>query len=375
MVRLIVRKKMHVGPLRRELVPGMVVEYDEGSGVVRIDGQVLHPQSVIDGGDAVRMLIRLAKSKPEDPCIEVVGEVEEPPFTLAEGEAEEEAEEPSNLETVPLLTMPILGCMKAGIEFLEAKGVKSPKWVATNPEQTAFMEGFGDLVEDLAIPEMQSIADTDAKIVNGFLRGLGFDIKVKQVAGDGFMMASVFDLALTWVQKGTPTIVNRGGKHYPAFRVRHGVVVAEDARIHPFPVIRVNTKSGDQVCITPIDKADDDLFLMVAALREVRKMSHAYDGAVIPMIDLDFRPYLGWLNGMKLAEWSVLDAVQQIKFRMNEEGARAAAAAGMAMSRGISLKPYVVEQPFLLWIERDGLGFPLFTAVLCEDCWKGPAEL
>jgi hypothetical protein len=48
----------------------------------------------------------------------------------------------------------------------------------------------------------------------------------------------------------------------------------------------------------------------------------------------------------------------------------------MTVARGISFnRPHIIDRPFLLWIKRNGLEFPLFAALLCEDVWKEPKEL
>jgi len=119
------------------------------------------------------------------------------------------------------------------------------------------------------------------------------------------------------------------------------------------------------------------IFLKVAELERVKATSHNYSGASFPMIDLDVKPDISWIKGLRIGvDYWVDQAIQQTKFRMNEFGARAQSAVGMTLRcKGAGPGPHVIDRPFLLWIQRDGMQFPLFAAVLCEDSWKEPAKL
>lgn len=376
MVKLLIRKPMHVGALRRGLRAGAVVEYDENTGIVKIDGQVVHPKSIIDGGEAVRSLVRMAEAKPEDPCVQIV-EVEtlQEKVALEYAEGELESEEDSGVASDVLCVLPVLGCLKAFKEFTEAKAGNGQEVLfrPVNEKQTDFLDYYGDLADDDMPAELFSIADEDAEVVQAFLKGFGFDIRLQ--GGDGVHLGSVLDVLLKWVQSGVKTVIRtKAGKEYPGFKLSHGVVVSEDKSLHPYPVIRVNTKSGDQVCISPVAE-DGDLFLMVDELRRVRQMSHSFEGVCLPSVDMEGDIDLSWLKGFGMSGLQVSEAIQKFRFKMNEEGARAQSAVGMSVKRGLPPPPYVVNRPFLLWIEREGMGVPLFAAVIGEEYWKEPASL
>jgi hypothetical protein len=120
------------------------------------------------------------------------------------------------------------------------------------------------------------------------------------------------------------------------------------------------------------------LFLKVAELERVKATSHNFEGVQFPMVDLDVYPDISLIQGLGIgAGYHVGTALQQTRFRMNEHGARAQSASAMAISRGISrvVPPHVINRPFLLWIKRDGLDFPIFASLLCEDVWSEPKEL
>jgi hypothetical protein len=64
---------------------------------------------------------------------------------------------------------------------------------------------------------------------------------------------------------------------------------------------------------------------------------------------------------------------------MNEVGARAESAVMLqvaAVAIGPEPKPdHVIDRPFLVWFERDGLSRPLFAAYVVEDEWRNPGAI
>ena len=64
---------------------------------------------------------------------------------------------------------------------------------------------------------------------------------------------------------------------------------------------------------------------------------------------------------------------------MNEFGARAESAAFEVLegaAGSITVKPpHVIDRPFLIWFERQGLAKPLFVGHITEDDWRNPGTL
>ena len=70
----------------------------------------------------------------------------------------------------------------------------------------------------------------------------------------------------------------------------------------------------------------------------------------------------------------IAQALYQHRLRMNEVGARAQAAAALGMSRGISMEePVMINGPFIVWFEKDGV-IP-FSAHITEEHMKKPGNL
>ena len=63
---------------------------------------------------------------------------------------------------------------------------------------------------------------------------------------------------------------------------------------------------------------------------------------------------------------------------MNEIGARAQSAVAMTLRCASVMaepKPIVIDRPFLLWIDRQGVDTPLFSGIFAEDVWEEPEGL
>lgn len=80
---------------------------------------------------------------------------------------------------------------------------------------------------------------------------------------------------------------------------------------------------------------------------------------------------LEWMQGLSLdSERFIQEAIQQIKFRLNQDGAVVKSATVLNVSGCVDFAPkseYVFDEPFFLWMVRDGLRYPWFSAYLNYD--------
>jgi len=158
--------------------------------------------------------------------------------------------------------------------------------------------------------------------------------------------------------------------------------VLQNARVHNHSVARITTKSGDKVYITPVDGLPQGRFALESKIRSImmglEHDDHRYEGVVFPMVDYDRQPDISFLQGLNTNTvdpgYYVVQAVQQTKFRMNEVGAHVQSAASMSVrcKSANFEQPFVIDQPFLLWIMREGVSIPLFGGVFAEDVWTDP---
>ena len=371
--RYVIKKGMHLGPLRREIRVDSIIEWEPLTETLKIDGHRIDRGRGIEPGEAMRQLRLLSERNPNDA-----------PMELLELTSEQ-VDSTKHLSTSSLCVLPILGCLTAAEVYLENKLAIPPELTPVTDQQGTFLEMFEDLMHDVqSVPELESRADQDEKVINAWLRERGFDIQLSPNPDpQGFAVASIFDILLNWLHAGTKTyVVDRNQNDHMGVSMKGGVAVAHMVALHPHPVVRIATKSGDTVCMSMVDDIPDDiagLFLKIADLERVKATSYNYKGVVFPMVDMNIRNDISWISGLQVGGgYRVAEALQQTKFRMNEVGARAQSAVAMSFSRGITAssdEPHIIDRPFVLWIRREGFEFPLFAALLCEDVWKEPAEL
>jgi serine protease inhibitor len=100
------------------------------------------------------------------------------------------------------------------------------------------------------------------------------------------------------------------------------------------------------------------------------------------MVKLAQTPNISWLvdleaDGDDGRPYLIAEALQQTRLRMNEFGVRAESAVALAVAAGSfrSAPRYVLDRPFLIWIERTGLSIPLFVGHIGTDDWDNPGSI
>jgi hypothetical protein len=372
---------MHMGPLRRDIKPGDVIGWDAASKTLIINGIKIEDDKV-NPQEAIAILERHEAIKPEYPWSRELSPVDVP------------AGQPP-VNTGSQVVLPILGCLKAAEEFLAthrgwAKINRKAKWTPTNEDQYQFLKRFSEakaLVDTLG-DNLKRKADVDVKVINAWLREHKFTIQLNPESDPRtFAVASILDVLVEWVKEGTITSVYNPKGTFPAVSLKEdgGMVVKYlNREIHPFPIARITTKSGDQVFMSIMDYMTSDTFAITTKVDELRKVTakgkQHCDGVIFPMVDYDQVVDIDWIKGMETGSLSddyyIGQAIQQTKFRMNEKGARAKSAVAMTI-RSRCMAPMDnwvrIDKPFILWIERPGVSIPLFTGVFAENVWKKPA--
>ncbi len=237
-----------------------------------------------------------------------------------------------------------------------------------------------------SIPEIESVASWSVADVNAFLKSRGFDIALQPMGSDSFAVGSVLGLLVEWLGGGTVTeVLAKNRRSYPGVDIKKGVTIVTSAS-HDHPIVTLQTKSGDMVSMTPIDEQLEGFALVDKAL-EISggwdNLDEEHEGVIFPMVDYNEQVDIGWLTGLRTVGNDgslaiVAQALQQTKFRMNEVGARAQSAVAIGVLRGgpmVKKTPFIIDQPFLLWIERSGLSRPLFVGSFDYEHWKRPASL
>lgn len=278
---------------------------------------------------------------------------------------------------------PIGACLARIEQEIGSSGV----WTRQNDHQEVF---FSEYYADnarllLKLPEIESIVAKEAGTINRFLKERGFSIKLDEFSQDPprFAAAAVLNLLLKWSNQGTVTTVRNG--QFPAFRLSGAQVEFRTTLLSSTPLAIITTHTGDKVHImaTPRLPETASIFSLVKRRAANTSSSNEFGGLVLPMISYDSEQDLCWLKGAQTSDtdgvpWEIEQAVQQIKFRMNEVGARAESAAAVVVAkRGVApqLPDLVIDDPFLLWITRPGVPDPLFIGHFTEEMWMRPEML
>ena len=268
----------------------------------------------------------------------------------------------------------LIGCLKAAEEAL---GSTEKNWTAINAEQRFLLTEKNKLTHDaellLSDEEFARIASRDAEVVNKFLEDRGFDLR----ASDGdLVVASVLDILVKWVKEGElSTVLTQNGTIYDAFLLEDNVETYTSPT-HEGAIAKISTQTPtDTVWMTVYSGQTDDAAIFSFINHLDLRPNYRSSGLIAPMISFDVESDLLWAKGLQLDGQAVAEAVQQNIFKMNHKGAHAQSAAAMVLFECMSLPPMVIDRPFLVWVEREGLEGPLFALYADTDCWENPGEL
>jgi hypothetical protein len=201
-------------------------------------------------------------------------------------------------------------------------------------------------------------------------------------------------MQVLWAAEGAVTQV-RGKRTfaiYPAVSMHEnaGGFSLFTSAAHTEPIMQIQTKSGDLVCMTSAElgASEKSMKRNLSLLEKIKTIAisektvcYDYNGVIFPMVDLDQEVDISWLKGMLVTpDFYIAQALQQTKFKMNEKGAHVKSAVALGLEctacpeKSMRL-PLVIDTPFYLWIERPGVTDPIFAAYVTEENWKDPKSL
>jgi hypothetical protein len=251
--------------------------------------------------------------------------------------------------------------------------------IAHLPEHMSDFDQIGDLV---------ALCSEYYEKLNAFLVEHGFEPTVSAFdPAEGLGVVSILDKTVNWQSgPGTKVEIFTDGGPKPGFELPE-----QDVTIYttsgPGHLLRLATKEADTLWIyVPYSgsKPLTGLELFVHASHIMADLdsyveSSTFFGAQIPMVDFSVEPDLSFLLGMVVSnpmrELTVLEAGQQFKFRMNEEGARVKVATNMSAFESCIMEPerFVVDQPFYMWFTHEGFeDLPMAIAWVDFDSMKLP---
>ncbi len=276
----------------------------------------------------------------------------------------------------------IVGALEAASEFAGPVNYRGQ-----NDQQNWLLKRYAKYKNALPdIDELETWAKKSAEEINEILEQRGFNIRLAHWDPDPrlFGTLGILDLTLTWLVPGKSTTIK--DKAFPAFS-HESRTLGETFSIndHDEPIIKLATLNEDVVSITKSKKPLNE-FEMVETVERLRRASivttHNFERVVVPKINFVKEVDIDWIIGMESGVdpdvIEVVAAKQEVRFGMNEIGARVKEASAFAMiGRAITVEvpTYVVDEPFLLWVDRPGLEIPIFQAWFNEDNWEDPGDL
>lgn len=254
-----------------------------------------------------------------------------------------------------------------------------------------FYREHGDSIRQMA--DTKGWVHEDYNFLNDRLAENNFQIRLNPFVGLG--LVAILDRMFMWVGTADPENpkIRSAGGLYPAFRMQ---AMSEGIRfyrntsgLHEEPILCLDTKSGDRVFMTKAQKPMKGLALynMVYQLaRAPMTQVYDFDGAVIPQVSIDQQPDVSFMNGVYLEQgradgqaWRFVQALQQVKFLMNEKGAhlKEAFAGALTLGGGGHSSPDLVfDTPIWLWaMPREGFNMPITAMYIAQDCWKEVKDL
>ena len=279
-------------------------------------------------------------------------------------------------------TWPIGACLEK-VEQL----VGERMWVPINEIQSTYLRALYYRTRGVNLDVVESMASFSAQEVVNWLAKRGFTIEIEPFNPLQFGLASVLDVLLRWIEGNAErhTISSGDGSERAGVKI-HGHIPFFKAEGHSEVVIEVpNRDEKTHVYMTILENPPTDEFGLVRLARQLSMtrtpLRLRFHGVIFPMIHLEEKRDLDWIVGLRMTNGGnpplrIHRAVQMVRLRMNEQGVRAQSAAVMTMrAAGAPPVPFVINRPFLLWIERDGVDEPLYTAWLNYDSWKNPGGL
>lgn len=255
-------------------------------------------------------------------------------------------------------------------------------WRWINNEQWTLIRDYLSLTEE-SVPELKGVVSDDADTVNRFLGDNGFSLRIGKLNAREFASVSLMTLLLQWREKASVTSVERREVRYPAIRIGKNVkffsVMGGD-----HPVARILTENGDFVFLTPVAESMTysqpfSLLNAVHAIEPMLSPAPGFDGVVFPMVNMDVGQELADFAGAYVNDDGrrIVKVIAQNILKVNEYGALAKNATVAVATRSFRMPApdMVINQPFLLWIRRDGLTEPLFITHVAPEFWENPGEL
>ena len=284
-----------------------------------------------------------------------------------------------NTSNAPHTVASVLGAIES------TAGLKQEGWVGRTAANKNAVEAYNALLSEL--PGVSQYLKSkgalgDPAPVNRFLRENGFNIKLEGSGDPGAAYgAAVLDMPVRWERPGVKTDVTLDGsdKVVPGVSLSASTLVGVfKSPAHSSPVVAVKTQGDVTVFVTKVGKqeARGDVLEFVNNVNNSLQRDTAYGPGtqlVMPMAEYQQTGDISSLVGLKNGGHTIGVAKYVHRLRLNEEGARAQAAAAVATTRGFTRNVYV-DGEYAIWFKTSSGAIP-FAARIDEASMKNPGSL
>lgn len=255
-------------------------------------------------------------------------------------------------------------------------------WFSVNSKQAYFIEHFFSKKPELAHfaeKELRSWGSEDATYLTEIASKNGFALQFEPFKQGEFGSLSILDVAVQWIEAGTTSTLKNGKATYKAAVLENNFEVFETAS-YAHPIAKIKTQSNDIVYMAIADEPAEE-FVLLQKVNMLQSLLAAerpadYDSVKFPCVKLDQMVDISWLLNMRCPnftdgceDWSIVKAMQQTKFCMNEHGAHVQSAVGTGFATTSCKKYLIIDKPFYVWIERPGCSMPIFAGYIDTSEW------
>ncbi|TFG27158.1 hypothetical protein EU527_18895, partial [Candidatus Thorarchaeota archaeon] len=152
------------------------------------------------------------------------------------------------------VTYPIVSALLKAEEFLKC----ADNLIPINQTQKTFVEEFYNSCkkEIPKIKEIESIADTNVKNINKWLKERGFSIQLSPISKGNFGVASMLDLFGKWANNGEKwTVVTEKEEYFPGVKMANYGLGFYRLEGNPNIIIEIETRASDRVYLMMADDA------------------------------------------------------------------------------------------------------------------------
>ena len=260
------------------------------------------------------------------------------------------------------------------------------RWYGTAAQKWFFLWLYDNRKTIRKLQHLEALASRSHLELNAFSVSKGFKGTLEKF--DGIGVVSVLDMKIKWAETAQLATINRSGTKHDAFKVKGEHATFYKVRGYKEPLVRLHTQTGDSLWVMMADAPTSDLSLAMTAVKFLQMSEESgskwsgYD-VVLPMLDMDLKPDLSWLigaetNSEKDGYHQISQANQQLRVRMDENGAKGEAKAEIAMTEAVMMPPskLVFDKPHIGFFTQKGHDeVPMACYFADTDAWRRPAKL